>query len=130
LELKTVERKRPVLGFSIVRDETGALVVQSVDPDSAAAQAGVRTDDVILSWNGSEPPRNPERWAERQSKSGASVRMSIRREEQKINLEFRLSEISETGFAVVESPPATEKGLRIRDGILRGTTQPVTASAH
>jgi len=130
LELKTVERKRPVLGFSIVRGETGALVVQNVDPDSAAAQAGVRADDVILSWNGSEPPRNPERWAERQNKSGASVRMGVRREEQKINLEFRLSEVSETGFAVIESAQAGEKALRIRDGILRGTTQPVTASAH
>jgi C-terminal processing protease CtpA/Prc len=104
--------------------------VQSVDPDSAAAQAGVRTDDVILSWNGSEPPRNPERWAERQNKSGGSVRMGVRREEQKINLEFRLSEVSETGFAVIESAQATEKALRIREGMLRGTTQPITASSH
>jgi predicted metalloprotease with PDZ domain len=130
LELKTVERKRPVLGFSIVRDETGSLVVQSVDPESPAAQAGVRADDAILSWNGSEPPRNPERWAERQNRSGASVRMGVRREDQKINLEFRLSEISETGFAVVESAQAGEKAMRIRDGILRGTTQPVTASSR
>jgi predicted metalloprotease with PDZ domain len=126
LEIKTVERTRPVLGFSVVRDETGALVVQSVAPEGAAAQAGLHADDVIVTWNGGEPPRNPERWADRQSRSGM-LRLSVRRGEQKTNLEFRLSEISETGYVVAESAQPSEKAQRIREGLLRGTTQPVTA---
>jgi predicted metalloprotease with PDZ domain len=126
LEIKTVERTRPVLGFSVVRDETGALVVQSVAPEGAAAQAGLHADDAILTWNGGEPPRNPERWVDRQNRS-SMLRLSVRREEQKSNLEFRLSEISETGYAVAEAGQASEKARRIREGLLRGSTQPVTA---
>jgi predicted metalloprotease with PDZ domain len=126
LEMKTVERTRPVLGFSVVRDEMGALVVQSVAPEGAAAQAGLHTNDVILTWNGGEPPRNPERWVDRQNRNSA-LHLSVRREEQKTNLEFRLSEISETGYAIAESAQPSEKARRIREGLLRGTTQPVTA---
>jgi predicted metalloprotease with PDZ domain len=127
LELKNVERKRPVLGFSPVRDEGGALIVQGIDPDSPAARSGLRKDDIIVTWNNGEPPRNPDRWADRQT-SGASLHLTIRRDDQKVNLEFRLGDITETGYAVSEAAQPSEKARRIREGLLHGATQPVTAS--
>src|SRR5262249_22271240 len=58
LELKTVERRRPTIGFALGRDSSGTLSVRSVDPESNAAQAGVRTGDAITSWNRGEAPRD------------------------------------------------------------------------
>jgi predicted metalloprotease with PDZ domain len=126
LELKTVERRRAALGFVAERDETGSLVVRSVDPDSTAAQAGVRVDDVIVNWNGSEPPRDPERWAYSQKK-GSVLRLTVRRDQRNTTLELRLGEVSESFYRLAEDAEASEKARRIREGLLRGATQPVTA---
>src|SRR5262249_32257527 len=113
LDLKTVERRRPALGFTLGRDENGALVVQSVDSESDAAKAGLRAGDAIVSWNKGEVPRDLDRWVYSQKK-GAVVRLGIRRDEQNINLEFRMGELTETSYVVVEDGHAGEKARRIR----------------
>src|SRR5579859_3244868 len=92
----------------------------------ARAQAGLRSGDVLLNWNGSEPPRNVERWAYAQ-KAGSMVRARVRREDREISVEFRIDEVNETFYQVVEDPSAGAKAKRIREGMLRGVTQPVTA---
>jgi predicted metalloprotease with PDZ domain len=127
LELKTEERRRTTLGFVARRDSTGSLVVRSVDPDSSAAQAGLRVNDVILNWNRSEPPSDPERWASSQKK-GDVVRLNIRRDEKASTLDVRLDEATETFYRLVEDAHANQKARRIREGLLRGVTQPVTVS--
>jgi predicted metalloprotease with PDZ domain len=127
LELRSLERKRPALGFTAERDASGALIVSDVNPESPAAEAGLLPGDVILAWNGAKPPQNLERWLYAQRK-GTAVRLAIRREEKNITVEFRLGEVSETLFRVSEDPRANDKARRIRDGLLRGVTQPVTAS--
>jgi predicted metalloprotease with PDZ domain len=127
LDLRTAQRKRPVLGFYTERAASGEAVVQGVDPESSAAQAGLRSGDAVLSWNGSEAPRNPERWAYSQ-KAGSEVHLRVRRQEREISLDFRIGEASETFYQVVEDGHADPKAKRIREGILHGTTQPVTAS--
>jgi predicted metalloprotease with PDZ domain len=129
LELKTVERRRPSLGFSLGRDAAGALVVRAVDPDSQAAQVGLRAGDVILTWNRGEPPRDLEQWLNAQKK-GNVVRLGIRREEQSLNLDIRIGEVPESSYVIGENAGAGEKARRIREGLLRGTTQPVTASVR
>jgi S1-C subfamily serine protease len=116
-----------VLGFFTERDAAGQLIARDVDPESAAAQAGLRSGDVILIWNGSEPPRNPERWVYSQ-KAGNLVRLRVRRDDHEMSIEFRIGEITETIYQVVEDPRADARARRIREGILRGITQPVTAS--
>ncbi len=126
LELRTEERKRPALGFSARRDESGALVVRGVD---AAEQTGLRVDDVITSWNGAEPPRSPERWVYGQKK-GSLLRLGVRRDENNISVDLRVGEIVEIAYRVTEVERASEKAKQIREGLLRGVTQPVTTALH
>jgi len=127
LELRTAQRKRPVLGFFTERGSSGEVIARDVDSESAAAQAGLRSGDLILSWNGSEPPRNPDRWVFSQ-KAGTEVRLRVRRDDREMSIDFRIDEAIETFYQVAENSHAEAKAKRIREGILRGTTQPVTAS--
>jgi predicted metalloprotease with PDZ domain len=127
LDLRAAQRKRPVLGFFTEREPTGEVIVRNLDTESSAAKAGLRSDDVILSWNGSEAPRNAERWVYSQ-KPGSVVHVRVRRDDREISIDFRIDETTETFYQVVEDSHAGAKARRIREGILRGTTQPVTAS--
>jgi predicted metalloprotease with PDZ domain len=129
LELHTTSRKRSVLGFYAERQTSGGLTVQDVDPESAAAQAGLLAGDVILNWDGSDPPRNPERWLASQ-KPGTKLRLGVQREDKQLSLEFPIGEASEVFYLVAEDSHAGERARRIRDGMLRGITQPVTAAVH
>jgi predicted metalloprotease with PDZ domain len=126
LELRAAERKRPVLGFYAERDSAGNLIVRELDPESAAAGAGLRIGDAISAWNGAEPPRNPDRWVYSQ-KPGSPLRLMVRRDDQELHLELRLDEATETFYRIAEDSHANDKAKRIREGILRGTTQPITA---
>jgi len=129
LELRTEDRRRPSVGFYAVRDEAGSLVVRGVDPGGAAEQAGLHSDDVITSWNGTEPPKNIERWAYGQKK-GNSLRLGVRRDEKNISIELRVGEVVEIAYRVAEDARASEKAKHIREGLLHGVTQPVTAAIH
>jgi predicted metalloprotease with PDZ domain len=129
LQLKTEERRRTTLGFVAKREGTGPLIVHSVDTGSSAAQAGLRANDVILGWNGAEPPADPERWAALQKK-GDVLRLNIRRDGKTSTLEIKLDEDVETLYRIVEDGQASQKARRIRDGLLQGVTQPVTASSR
>jgi predicted metalloprotease with PDZ domain len=129
LALKTTERRRPFAGFFAERGANGTLVVRSVESGSAADQGGLLIDDVITSWNGAAPPRNPYRWISGQKK-GSLLRLSVRRGERNIPIELRLGEAIENSYRVAEDPSASERAARIREGLLRGTSQPVTAPLH
>ena len=116
------QRKRPALGFSTERSASGEVIAREVDPESSAAQAGLRSGDLILTWNGSEPPRNPDQ------KTGSEVRLRVRRDDHEASVDFRIDEATETFYQAAENSHAEAKAKRIREGILHGTTQPVTAS--
>jgi predicted metalloprotease with PDZ domain len=126
LELRATEHKRPTLGFYAEREAPGNLTVREIDPESSAAAAGLRIGDAITSWNGGDPPRNPERWVYLQ-KPGSTLRLMVHRDEQQLSLEFRLGQAMETFYRIVEDSQASEKAKRIREGLLHGRTQPVTA---
>ena len=121
LALRTVERRRPTLGFSMEHEPNGRFVVSKVDSESSAAQAGLRAGDAIVNWNGGEVPRRVNRWLQEQ-KAGDLLKLRIRREEKEITIEFRLGEIKETLYVVGEDAHAGEKARHIREGILRGET--------
>jgi len=121
LEVRTSVQSRATLGFSLTRDANGSAVVASVEGDSNAAQAGLRAGDVVVSWNGGEVPRRPQRWATDQN-PGDVLKLRIRRDEKESALEFRLGEVKETLYQVAENSHANEKARRIREGMLRGET--------
>lgn len=124
LTLRSVEERRPSLGFSVEREANGPSVVGQVDPEGLAALAGLRTGDVILSWNGGEVPRRADRWLQEQ-KPGDLLKLRVRREDKEIPIEFRLGEIKETLYLVGEDAHAGEKARHIREGMLRGETSAV-----
>jgi len=121
LELRTVEERRPALGFSVERDSNGMIIVSAVDSGSSAAQAGLRPGDSIVNWNGGEVPRRVERWLQEQ-KAGDALKLRVRREDRELAVEFRLGETKEIRYQVSEDAHAAEKARHIREGILHGET--------
>jgi predicted metalloprotease with PDZ domain len=126
LELHTHETVRPVLGFFVDHAPSSPWTVGSIDADGPAANSGLKTADEILRWNNSDPPRRLERWLGQQ-KPGDELHLRIRRDGTEQNIVVRLGEVREKTFQVAEMPHAEERSKRIRDGILHGTTDPVTA---
>ena len=124
LALRTVERRRPAFGFFAEHDPSGPLVVSTVDAEGPAAQAGLRAGDVILNWNGGEVPKRVEHWLQEQ-KAGDLLKLLVRRDDNEISIEFRLGEINETLYEVMEVSHAAEKARHIREGMLRGETSAV-----
>lgn len=124
LAMRTVEHRKPVLGFSLEHEPNGPLVVSAVDSEGAAAQAGLRVGDVIVNWNSGEAPRRVERWLQGQ-KAGDSLKLRVRRDDKEMTLEFRLGETAETLYQVAEDSHAGEKARHIREGLLRGETSAV-----
>jgi predicted metalloprotease with PDZ domain len=127
LELRTVEHKRAVLGFTPDRESGGAVTVRALDDGSPAAEAGLRSGDVILNWNGGDIPRSLGRWV-RERQPGEIVKVRIRREEKEQTLQFKLGEEKEVLYQVSEDSHAGERAQRIREGLLHGATQ--TAPVH
>jgi predicted metalloprotease with PDZ domain len=125
LELRKSQQRRAKLGFMTTRDSNGALVVGEMESERNAAHAGLLAGDAIISWNGEEVPRRPQRWVLEQ-KPGDSLKLRIRREEKELTIEFRLGETVETYYQVGEDARANEKARRIREGLLRGETATVS----
>ncbi len=124
LALRTVEQRRPSLGFSVEHEPNGPFIVSTVDSESPASRAGLGEGDVILNWNGGEVPRRAERWLQEQQ-VGDSLKLRVRREDKEMTLEFRLGEMKETLYLIVEDSHAGEKARQIREGLLRGETSAV-----
>ena len=128
LELRQTTRQRAALGFAADGALKGPLVVRSVDVNSAAAEAGLQSGDLILKWNGGEPPRRIADWL-RQHKSGELLHLVIRRDDAELKIDFRVGEISETFYDLAEDSRAGEKARHIREGLLHGTTDAATLHA-
>ncbi|HKD51219.1 MAG TPA: hypothetical protein VKB90_10485 [Candidatus Acidoferrum sp.] len=126
LELRATEHRLATPGFAGERESSGVFIVKAVDADGLAAQAGLRVGDAILTWNGGEVPRRPSRWVMEQN-PGDLLTLRVRREEKELSVQFRLGELKETAYEVLEDTHASDKARRIRDGLLRGET---SAASH
>ena len=121
MELREVEHRSAVLGFLADRDASGTVTVSSVDAAGSAAAGGLRVGDMIMSWNSGDTPRRLERWVSGQ-KPGSTLRLHIRRDEKEMDVEFRLGEVRDVRYEVVEMPHPSDAARRIREGWLHGTT--------
>lgn len=126
LELRAQQSIRATLGFFVDRDKNGAWLVRSLDPNSNAAHSGLRPGDEIVHWNNGDVPRRLERWLTQQH-PGDLLLLHVRRPEKEEDVRVALGEIRETFYQVSELPHADERARRIREGLLRGSTEPVTA---
>ena len=129
LELRTHESVRATLGFLPQREPGEPWTVAAVDTDKPAAKSGLQIGDEILRWNSGEVPRHAERWAAQQ-KPGDVLRLRIRRAEKEETIEVHLGELHQKFCQVTEMAGADERARHLRDGILHGTTDPITARSH
>ncbi len=121
LIVKTTERKAATFGFWPQRTELENMIASDVDPDGAAARAGLREGDILLTLNDVAFPQRSERWL-REHAPGESVKLRFRRGAEGSEIRFTLDGSIERTDQVEELAKATEKQKRIRDGLLRGTT--------
>jgi predicted metalloprotease with PDZ domain len=126
LVLRETQHKRAALGFYAETAPGGALTIRSVESNGTAAAANLQNGDVIVKWNGGEPPRRSEQWL-RQQKPGDELHLRVRRADGESDVNFHLGETTETFYDVAEDGHATEKARHIRDGLLHGVT---SAAAH
>ena len=121
--LRDTSQHRAVFGFTIGRGTGGPSSIASVDRESDASQQGLKEGDVLVALNGELFPNAPTRWL-RDHQPDERVTVQIRRGGEEKDVSFVLGRQTEAAYQIVELPGATEKQLRIRDGILRGVTTP------
>jgi predicted metalloprotease with PDZ domain len=118
--------REPRLGISSapVPSGTGVLIT-GVDPTGAAAEAGVREGDVLLSigdivvQDQAFGQRFRQQFAARGE--GAPIDLKVKRGEQEISLQARVRMVARVETRLEADPAAGAKAARIRSGILRGT---------
>jgi len=122
--MRTRQERVPRLGVQTQPDPNG-IVVLEIQPGSSAAAAGVRPGDYLISV-GDIPVEDQQFGAKMRAKYGASVEGSplairVRRGTETLTLAGKLQFAA--GDIVVEANPAANaKAVRIRNGILKGTT--------
>jgi predicted metalloprotease with PDZ domain len=121
--LRDTSQHRAVFGFTISRGTGGPSSVASVDGESDANRQGLKEGDILVALNGESFPNAFTRWL-RDHQPDERVTVRIRRGGEEKELSFALGRQTEAAYQIVELPGATEKQLRIRDGILRGVTTP------
>jgi predicted metalloprotease with PDZ domain len=121
LSIVPIVNLRPEFGFTVIRGADGAFMVGQVEAGSSAENVGLRTGDVLISLEGADFPRSPERWLEGH-KPGEQVKLHVRRGTQDRDVAVRLQEWREVPYHVQRLPNPTPKQRRILEGMLRGVT--------
>ena len=108
-------------GFQVERGANGAAAIESVDAGSGAEEAGLRSGDVILQIEGQPFGRSAVRFLY-QHHPGDKVNLRVERNGAPMNVSFALAERVVQTYSITEMPNASERQKRIREGLLRGTT--------
>jgi predicted metalloprotease with PDZ domain len=118
--------REPRLGVSSAPVPSGTgVVITGVDPTGAAAEAGVREGDILLSigdivvQDQTFGPQFRQQFASRGE--GAPIDLRVKRGEQEISLQAKVRMVARVETRVEADPGASAKAARIRSGILRGT---------
>ncbi len=126
LSLEERDSVRATLGFTMEREQDGTFSIANVEAGSTAEKGGLKVGDTVVRWNGGDPPRRADRWVAQQ-KPGQELHLRIRRADADQDIALRLGEQREKVYQVVELPDVSDRARRIRDGMLRGATDPITA---
>jgi len=117
--------REPRMGVSTAPDSAGAVRVMTVEPGSAAMQAGIEAGDV-LERVGDIAVSDPnfgaifrQRYA---TAEGTTVPVVVRRSGKPTTLQLRVVLIVRTNERLEFDPRPSAKALRIRQGILMGRT--------
>ncbi len=121
LRLKETERNEAELGFSVSRAPGGGWIVSRVPVGAAAQKGGIVEGDEILLVDGKSPSWNQEYWLRGHS-PGDTVTLHIRRAGREQNVTIMLGGHSVKDFAIEEIENPTPRQVRIREGLLHGTT--------
>jgi predicted metalloprotease with PDZ domain len=122
--LRARQQQVPLLGVLTTIDASGVLVV-NVSEGTSAAQAGVKPGDYMLSV-GDIGVTDQEFGAKLRAKYGAApagsaLPIKVRRGGDTLTLDGKL-QFGPGDLVIEESPSATPKAVKIRNGILKGTT--------
>jgi predicted metalloprotease with PDZ domain len=115
--------REPRLGISTAPGPSG-VVVTAVDPTGAAAEAGIREGDLLVSIGNVtvEDQVFGQRFRQQfASQEGAPLEIKVRRGEQQVTLQGRVRMAARVETRMEADPAASAKAVRIRSGILRGT---------
>jgi predicted metalloprotease with PDZ domain len=115
----------PRLGVSTAPDAAGAIRVMELTPGSAAAAAGVRPGDIMLQV-GNVDVSDPDFGAKFRMQyagkpSGSPLLITVQRGSDKLTLRGTLV-YGPAAPRITEDPAAPARAVRLRNGILRGTT--------
>lgn len=116
--------RAPRLGVTTTQDERGVLI-SAVDPEGAAGGAGVRAGDYLLSIN--DLSVEDQSFGQRframfaNATEGQAITLRVRRGSQTMSFAAAVRMVP-SGITISLDPSASAKAARIRDGILRGTT--------
>ena len=117
----------PQLGIASLQDSTGLHVTQVI-PESAAAVAGVQPGDQLISVGGfnADDPNWTGKFRSRYARlpEGTELPVVVRRDGAEQTLTARLHFVTSVGSRLIEDARASAKARRVREGLLRGTTQP------
>jgi predicted metalloprotease with PDZ domain len=116
--------REPRLGVSSAPDSSGVRVAD-VQPESPAAAAGIQPGDYLLQV-GDIPVRDQsfgEQFRTRYARNeGATLPVKVRRGDRTLDLQVTVRLAARTEQRLMLDPNPSPKALRIRNGILKGTT--------
>jgi predicted metalloprotease with PDZ domain len=127
LRLKADSQRVARMGLSSAADSSGKARVTTVQPGSAMAAAGMQEGDILVRV-ADNPVTDANTFGDqfRQKMGGkpegTPYTVVVRRGGQEMTLNAQLKFVPNIVYSVGASPDASEKALRIRNGILRGNT--------
>jgi predicted metalloprotease with PDZ domain len=117
----------PQLGIASLQDSSGLHVTQVI-PESSAAAAGVQPGDQLISVGGfnADDPNWTEKFRTRYTRmpEGTELPVVVRRAGAEQTLTARLRFVARVDSHLTEDPRPSAKARRIREGLLRGVTEP------
>jgi len=117
--------REPRLGISTATDSSG-LTVTGVSAGGAASAAGIRAGDRLISLGDVAITNDDAFDTFRQKYNGTALTtlpVVVRRGTETLTLQLPVRLFTRVVTVVASIPGASEKAVRIRNGIMRGTTQ-------